>query len=72
MSTTIMGYSGLPFLCSPRDLPVLVIQHDFIHLCLHTTMMVCIPSTMMRVLIIYPPSWILIFLLCLRLLMMFP
>jgi hypothetical protein len=49
MSTTIMGSSSLSFICSSRDLPVLVIQYDFIHLHLHTTMMVYIPSTMMRV-----------------------
>jgi hypothetical protein len=33
-SVSIMGSSGLPFLMSSKDLPILVIQYAFIHLCL--------------------------------------
>jgi hypothetical protein len=60
------GFLRLAFTILSRDLLILVIQYDVIHLGLHTTMTVCIQSTMARELVIYPPSAILISLWCPR------
>jgi hypothetical protein len=60
------GFLRPAFTILSRDLLILVIQYDFIHLGLHTTMTVCIQSTMAKELVIYPPSAILISLWCPR------